>query len=108
MRPPVQSVCEKQSPTMEKQSCSSVNQKEAIKDLPPSAKLVFKALEYEGGLTQQKLAESTHLSTRTVRYATARLEENELITSRIHFADARQHIYSLAEGSEDGAESHGR
>lgn len=67
----------------------------ALGDLPPSAKLVAKTLEYEGDLTQAQLAESTLLPSRTVRYALAELEENDLVTARISFRDARQQIYSL-------------
>lgn len=66
-----------------------------MQDLPPSAKLVVKTLEYEGDLTQSQLAESTLLPARTVRYALAELEEDGLVTSRISFRDARQRIYSL-------------
>ncbi len=47
----------------------------ALQDLPPSAKLVAKTLEYEGDSTQSALAESTLLPTRTVRYALTQLEE---------------------------------
>lgn len=66
-----------------------------LQDLPPSAKLVAKTLEYEGDSTQSDLAESTLLPQRTVRNALTQLEENGLVTSRISFIDARQHIYSL-------------
>lgn len=64
-------------------------------DLPPSAKLVAKTLEYEGRLTQAQLAESTLLPARTVRHAVTQLEENGLVSSRISFKDARQRIYAL-------------
>lgn len=64
-------------------------------DLPPSAKLVAKTLEYEGDSTQSELTESTLLPPRTVRYALTELEENGFVTSRISFMDARQRIYSL-------------
>lgn len=67
----------------------------ALRDLPPSAKLVAKILEYEGDSTQAELAESTLLPARTVRYALTQLEEKGLVTSRISFMDARQRIYSL-------------
>lgn len=67
----------------------------ALRELPPSAKLVAKTLEYEGDSTQSALAESTLLPPRTVRYALTQLEENGLVTSRVSFMDARQHIYSL-------------
>jgi len=48
---------------------------EDITDLPPSAKLVFKVLEYKGPLTQKGIVEESMLSARTVRYALERLEE---------------------------------
>lgn len=67
----------------------------ALEDLPPSAKLVAKMLEYEGSLTQAQLAEETLLPNRTVRYALDRLEECGIVTSHISFKDARQRIYSL-------------
>lgn len=67
----------------------------ALGDLPPSAKLVAKTLEYEGDLTQSQLAESTLLPTRTVRYGLTQLEENGLVTSEISFIDARKRVYSL-------------
>lgn len=74
---------------------------EAMADVPPSAKLVFKSLQYEGDLTQQQLAEETLLAPRTIRYAIQRLEERDLINSEVNFADARQQIYSLTIDSMD-------
>jgi len=41
----------------------------AVRDLPPSAKLVAKVLDYNDTLTQSELAEETLLPPRTVRYA---------------------------------------
>ncbi|WP_256300819.1 MarR family transcriptional regulator [Haloarchaeobius salinus] len=64
-------------------------------DLPPSAKLVAKTLEYEGDATQSQLAESTLLPVRTVRDALTRLEAQGLVSSRISFRDARIRVYSL-------------
>lgn len=65
-------------------------------DLPPSAKLVAKTLEYEGELTQAQLTEATRLPPRTVRYAVDKLEEQDVISSQISFMDARQRIYSVS------------
>lgn len=70
-----------------------VNQK--LLDLPPSAKLVFRVLEYEGPLTQKQIVEESLLSSRTVRYALIRLKKVETIDEDIHFADARQSIYKI-------------
>ncbi|MFB6250814.1 MAG: MarR family transcriptional regulator [Halobellus sp.] len=71
------------------------NTSSTLYDLPPSAKLVVKTLEYEGDRTQSELADLTLLPPRTVRYALTQLEEDDLVTSQISFVDARQRIYSL-------------
>ena len=69
--------------------------KDAIRDLPPSAKLVAKVLEYNDTLTQSQLAEETLLPPRTVRYALNRLDEIDVVDSRFSFTDARKRIYTL-------------
>ena len=66
-----------------------------VRDLPPSAKLVAKVLEYNDGLTQSQLAEETLLPPRTVRYALNRLEDVGVVDSRFSFADARKRVYTL-------------
>jgi len=68
---------------------------EVVRDLPPSAKLVAKVLEYNESLTQSQLAEETLLPPRTVRYALSRLEDVDVVESRFSFADARKRIYTL-------------
>ncbi|MFA9517350.1 MarR family transcriptional regulator [Halopenitus sp. H-Gu1] len=68
---------------------------EPVRDLPPSAKLVAKVLDYNDTLTQSELAEETLLPPRTVRYALSRLEEEDVVDSRFSFADARKRLYSL-------------
>ncbi|MFC7027517.1 MarR family transcriptional regulator [Halomicroarcula sp. GCM10025324] len=68
---------------------------DAVRDLPPSAKLVAKVLEYNDTLTQSQLADETLLPPRTVRYALSRLEDAGVVDSRFSFADARKRIYSL-------------
>lgn len=72
-----------------------MSQRDVIKDLPPSAKLVYKVLEYDGPLTQKQLVDETMLAPRTVRYAIERLEETETITETIYIEDARQTLYKL-------------
>jgi predicted transcriptional regulator len=69
---------------------------EALVDLPPSAKLVFKVLEYNGTLTQKGIVEESMLSARTVRYALERLENVGAIDEDVYFADARQNLYEIA------------
>ncbi len=66
-----------------------------LQELPPSAKLVAKILEYEGSLTQAELAEETLLPTRTLHTALSRLEEQGLVSARVSFLDGRQRVYSL-------------
>jgi predicted transcriptional regulator len=68
---------------------------ENIEDLPPSAKLVFKVLEYDGALTQKGIVEESMLSARTVRYALERLEGIGAVSEDVYFADARQNLYEL-------------
>jgi len=70
---------------------------EALVDLPPSAKLVYKVLEYNGPLTQKGIVQESMLSARTVRYALERLDEIGIVTEDVYFADARQNLYELDE-----------
>lgn len=66
-----------------------------IEELPPSAKLVFKVLEYSGFLTQKEIAKESYLPPRTVRYALNRLKDEEILQERFYFKDARQSLYGL-------------
>lgn len=66
-----------------------------VRDLPPSAKLVAKVLEYNDTMTQQEIADETLLPARTVRYALNRLDEQNVIDSRFSFSDARKRLYTL-------------
>lgn len=68
----------------------------ALRELPPSAKLVAKVLEYNERLTQTQIAEETLLPPRTVRYALTRLEDHDVVESRFSFVDARKRVYTLA------------
>ena len=68
---------------------------EDVRELPPSAKLVAKVLEYNETMTQQQIADETLLPARTVRYALNRLEDKNVIDSRFSFSDARKRLYSL-------------
>jgi DNA-binding MarR family transcriptional regulator len=76
---------------------SDAEENTPIEDLPPSAKLVVKVLEYEGDLTQAQLVDSTLLPARTVRHALAKLEDNDIVRSRISLVDARKQIYTLVD-----------
>ncbi len=75
-----------------------------LDDLPPSAKLVLKVLEYDGPLTQKQLVEESMLSARTVRYALERLEECGYVDERVYFQDARQSLYHLTESESESPE----
>jgi DNA-binding MarR family transcriptional regulator len=77
------------------ETLQSPEEQETLRELPPSAKLVAKVLEYNDSLTQSQLAEETLLPPRTVRYALTRLEEAGIVESRFSFADARKRIYTL-------------
>ncbi|MFB6118123.1 ArsR family transcriptional regulator [Halosegnis sp.] len=76
---------------------------ETIEDLPPSAKLVFKVLEYKGPMTQKGIVEESMLSARTVRYALERLEEIDIVEEDVYFADARQNLYEIVPDTETEA-----
>ena len=80
---------------------------ELVQDLPPSAKLVLKVLEYNGGLTQKQIVENSRLSQRTVRDALDRLQEADVVEKDIYIPDARQNLYrlSLDESEADAEEA---
>ncbi len=67
-----------------------------VEDLPPSAKLVLKVLEYNGGLTQKQIVDKSRLSQRTVRDALDRLQDRTIVEKNIYIPDARQNLYTLA------------
>jgi NAD+ kinase len=64
-------------------------------DLPPSAKLVLKVLEYQGRLTQKEIIEETMLPARTVRYALSLLISEGLIRKHVSLRDSRQGVYNV-------------
>jgi len=78
---------------------------ETVSDLPPSAKLVYKVLEYDGPMTQKGIVEESMLSARTVRYALERLEAIDVVSEDVYFADARQNLYELIDLDEQSAET---
>ena len=81
---------------------------EELSDLPPSAKLVYKVLEYNGPMTQKDIVEESMLSARTVRYALERLEDIDIVTEDVYFADARQNLYEIetpVDAAADGADA---
>jgi NAD+ kinase len=66
-------------------------------DLPPSAKLILKTLEYEGELTQKEIIEETLLPARTVRYALAILISDRIVEKHVSLRDSRQSLYRVAD-----------
>ncbi len=79
----------------------STSDKKTVYDLPPSAKLVYKVLEYNDQLTQQQIATESRLPPRTVRFALSELKSVGVVEEEISFADARQRLYNLP-NSESG------
>ncbi|MBB6645817.1 winged helix-turn-helix transcriptional regulator [Halobellus ruber] len=73
----------------------SADRWDQVREMPPSAKLVAKVLDYNDTLTQSQLAEETLLPPRTVRYALTRLEDADVVNSRFSFTDARKRLYTL-------------
>lgn len=70
--------------------------REALREQPPSAKLVAKVLGEDTELSQDTIVEETLLPRRTVSYALNRLEDAGLVSSRRHLTDPRKQKYSLA------------
>ncbi|MFW9806140.1 MAG: hypothetical protein ACFFFK_05375, partial [Candidatus Thorarchaeota archaeon] len=64
-------------------------------ELPPSAKLVFKVLEYKGQLSQKEIIEESMLPPRTVRYALSLLMSEGLVTKKLSLRDSRQGLYHV-------------
>lgn len=64
-------------------------------ELPPSAKLVLKVLEYQGQLSQKEIIEETMLPPRTVRYALSLLMSEGLVTKRLSLRDSRHGFYHV-------------
>lgn len=65
-----------------------------LSPLPPSAKLAYYVLNEEGRFDQTGLAEETHLSTRTVRFAVEKLIEVGLVEEGLCPRDARRSVYA--------------
>lgn len=64
-------------------------------ELPPSAKLVLKVLEYQGQLSQKEIIEETKLPSRTVRYALSLLMSEGLVIKQLSLRDSRQGLYQV-------------
>lgn len=76
-----------------------------IASLPPSAKLVYKTLQYEGPMTQAQLADASLLPQRTVRHALKKLEDVDAVEESVYLMDARKSNYRLADADDQRAET---
>ncbi len=65
-------------------------------EAPPSAKFVYKLLEFERALTQQEIIRESGLSARTVRNALTHLIRENRIEREPNLRDARQDVYRTA------------
>ena len=74
---------------------------ERVSELPPSAKLVYKTLEYEGSLTQSQLAEESLLPQRTVRHALGKLQDAGVVEESAYLMDARKSMYTAVSADAD-------
>ncbi|MCQ4332414.1 ArsR family transcriptional regulator [Natronomonas sp. F2-12] len=74
----------------------------AVASLPPSAKLVYKTLQYEGPMTQAQLAETSLLPQRTVRHALKKLDDADAVEESVYLMDARKSNYRIADADEPG------
>ena len=77
------------------QTESSTELRDAILDVPPSAKLVALVLRHEGTLSQQEIAAESLLPERTVRLGLEQLQEVDIVESRTSLQDARKRLYAL-------------
>ncbi len=68
---------------------------DAVRELPPSAKLVAKILEHNELLSQGEIANETLLPPRTVRYALTKLDDAGVIDVKFCISDARKRYYRL-------------
>lgn len=67
-----------------------------VRDLPPSAKFVYRILKDEGPCTQSELIEETKLHRDTVRFALRRLDEADVLSEAPVHDDARQSRYDVS------------
>lgn len=77
----------------------------AVASLPPSAKLVYKTLQYEGPMTQAQLADASLLPQRTVRHALKKLKEVDAVEESVYLMDARKSNYKIADADGTRAET---
>jgi DNA-binding MarR family transcriptional regulator len=64
----------------------------ALEGMPPSAKLVYRVLLYNGPMSHKELRNETGLGPRTLRYALVKLKKSEVVVERVKLEDARQRL----------------
>ena len=64
----------------------------ALEGMPPSAKLVYRVLIYNGPMSHRELRDETGLGPRTLRFALSRLKKKEVVAEMVNLKDARQRI----------------
>ncbi len=65
------------------------------KDAPPSAKFIYKLLEYEGTMTQKEIVSESNLPSRTARHALEYLLNIGLVERHLTLRDTRQSVYMV-------------
>lgn len=68
---------------------------EDLLNMPASAKLILKTMEYEGPLSQKDLIKKTLLPERTIRLSLSHLLNHGYVRKKTSLRDARQKIYEL-------------
>lgn len=68
---------------------------EAVRDAPPSAKLVYDVLDEHNEATVAEIREEWHLAESTTHDGLAYLDEAGVLETRNSHTDARQTVYSL-------------
>lgn len=105
--PPGQLVRMDGGPPTRMEALRRVRSPEEIMKMPPSAKLVLKAIEYEGPMRAREVAAKTLLPPRTVRHAISILLENGLVARSPHLRDLRSDIFYLVARREEAPEDDG-
>lgn len=81
----------------ERKQISQEERERILRNLPPSAKLVYKTLDSNGALTSKEISDETLLAPRTVRHALKRLRQFGLVNTRASLRDCRTAYFFLGE-----------
>lgn len=86
----IEAVCRASAP-------QTVDEEPRLGDFPPSVKLVYLKLKYEGPLTQKELIDETELASRTVRSALSDLVDADFVSEELYLPDLRQRKYVVTD-----------